>query len=138
MESISFPSCCTARILIGMGASATADHRASRESVGATPFSLATNILGYILSAKSEGLAQLVAVVNDEQKAADTILRRLGSTHTTWMESANHTTKTRTHILPVREIYREVLYPVVPRDVPSWGLRTEHLQPLLNSLIKGL
>lgn len=102
MQRKDFPSCCTAKIYIGMGPSGTADHYAGIASNGFSPRTFARELIGVIRREYNEGHGTAVFSVNNEQVVADTILRRMGSHYNPWASSANHSTKVRVHVINVQ------------------------------------
>ncbi len=95
MQSTSFPQCCTANILIGMGNSHTAGFdaiQASRTN-GTTDADMAKQFIYHMDRAKRQGLATLVVTLNSDQTQANRVLesmRKLGWRSSNWMTKRNH------------------------------------------------
>lgn len=87
MEIKSFPGCCTARIVIGLGNSPAADNFLSHTN---TEEELKQELNQAITSARYIGDAVLVAITNDEQKKANKVLREMGWKHSKWMSKETH------------------------------------------------
>ena len=95
MQGVSFPQCCTANILIGMGASATAgfDAMQASRSNGTTDAEMASQFIRHMDNAKRYGLATLVVTLNSDQTQANRVLesmRKLGWRSSNWMTKRNH------------------------------------------------
>lgn len=95
MQAVTFPQCCTANILIGMGASPTAGYEAMRASGsnGTTDAEMASQFIRQMDYAKRLGLATLVVTLNSDQTQANRVLesmRKLGWRSSNWMTKRNH------------------------------------------------
>ena len=95
MQAVSFPQCCTANILIGMGNSPTTGFdavQASRNN-GTTDADMAKQFIQKMDNAKRHGLATLVVTLNSDQTQANRVLesmRKLGWRSSNWMTKRNH------------------------------------------------
>ncbi len=95
----SFPSCCTARVLVDFGESEVADW-GDHEVTTAT---MKSSIKRQIESWRSYGIAMLTATTNNEQPTANKVLRDLGFKHSKWMSKDIHPeTKVRLWWLPLK------------------------------------
>ena len=95
MQAVAFPQCCTANVLIGMGASPTAgfDAMQASRSNGTTDTDMAKQFIQQMDNAKRYGLATLVVTLNSDQTQANRVLesmRKLGWRSSNWMTKRNH------------------------------------------------
>ena len=95
MQAVAFPQCCTANILIGMGASHTAGYDAlqASRSNGTTDAEMASQFIRRMDFAKLQGLATLVVTLNSDQTQANRVLesmRKLGWRSSNWMTKRSH------------------------------------------------
>lgn len=95
MQAVTFPQCCTANILIGMGESPTASFNAMQASGsnGTTDTDMASQFIRHMDFAKRQGLATLVVTLNSDQTRANRVLesmRKLGWRSSNWMTKRNH------------------------------------------------
>ncbi len=141
MQRKDFPSCCTAKIYIGMGPSGTADHYAGIASNGFSPRGFARELIGVIRREYNEGHGTAVFSVNNEQVVADTILRRMGSHYNPWASSDNHSTKVRVHVINVKAAAEILINHGVLRrhlgglqDYPGTVEHSEYLDKLCKGL----
>lgn len=141
MRRVDFPSCCTAKVFVGMGPSGTADRYAEVASNGFTPRTFAKELIEFIRREFNNGNGTMVFSVNNEQVVADTILRRMGSHHNPWASSENHLTKVRVHTLNIHPTV-EILINHGVLEKHSGYLQDRTDQPLsdifLDKLCKGL
>ena len=95
MQAVAFPQCCTANVLIGMGASHTAGFGAMEASRtnGTTDVDMTNQFIRQMDYAKRQGLATLVVTLNSDQTQANRVLesmRKLGWRSSNWMTKRNH------------------------------------------------
>ena len=95
MQAVTFPQCCTANVLIGMGRTHTAGYDAMRASGsnGETDTDMAKQFIRHMDSAKRQGLATLVVTLNSDQTQANRVLesmRKLGWRSSNWMTKRTH------------------------------------------------
>lgn len=94
MKPALFPSCCTARVLIGMGKSATADYDATLASTKPLPdYELANEFISQMNAVRRSGDATIVLTLNSDQQQANRVLNKLkpfGWHASGWMSKNRH------------------------------------------------
>lgn len=97
MRLLSFPGCCTANVLSGLGGTTNAEH-------GIFSSHTASKLKGLIiqeLDLFSKDMAVLTITTNDQQKTANKVLGELGFLHSPWMSKEHHSeTKLRLWYMP--------------------------------------
>ncbi len=102
MKVLDFTGCCTAKVIVGLGQTFTAEYE-GKDDISVEDL---THALTYeVKRAKLRGMAIVTATTNNEQKTANKALKLAGFKWTPWCSKTQHReTRVRLWFKPTQEV----------------------------------